>query len=104
MRVSGQVMEFKVDTGAEVTAISETAFRVMKKQKLKAPTKTLYGPAHSPLKVLGQFEGELSHHGKTTKQIVYVVKGLGSNLLGFPAIMSLGLVKHLKDGHCGKVS
>ena len=47
LRVSGQVMEFRVDAEAEVTAISETAFRAMREQTLKTPTKTLYGPAHS---------------------------------------------------------
>ena len=97
LRVSGQVMEFKVDTGAEVTAISETAFRAMRKQTLKTPTKNLYGPAHSALHVLDQFEGELSHQGKTTKQNIYVIKGLRSDLLGFPAIMALELMARVGE-------
>ena len=61
--------------------------------------------------MLGQFEGELSHQGKTTKQNIYVVKGLRSNLLGFPAIMSLELMARVgeavvnteKVDYCSKV-
>ena len=68
LRVSGRVIEFKVDTGAEVTAISDTAFGTMRKQTLKAPTKVLYGPARTALNVLGQFEGELSYQGKSTNR------------------------------------
>ena len=53
---------YKADTGAEVTAVSDTAFGTMRKQTLKAPTKDLYGPARTALNVLGQFEGELSYY------------------------------------------
>ena len=47
--------------------------------------------------MLGQFEGELTHQGKTTKQNIYVMKGLRSNLLGFPAIMSLELMARVGE-------
>mgnify|MGYP003472819863 CR=1 FL=1 len=52
LSVSGRVIEFKVDTGAEVTAVSDTAFGTMRKQTLKAPTKVLYGPARTELYVV----------------------------------------------------
>ena len=97
LRVSGRVIEFKVDTGAEVTAVSDTALGTMRKQTLKTPTKVLYGPARTALNVLGQFEGELSYQGKSTKQTIYLVKGLRSNLLGFPAIMSLRLLAGIEE-------
>ena len=68
LRVSGRVIMYKADTGAEVTAVSDTAFGTMRKKTLKAPTKVLYGPAHTALNVLGQFDRELSYQGKSTKQ------------------------------------
>ena len=61
LRLCGQMLEFKIDTGAEVTAISDAAFRTLRESKLKSPKKTLYGPARTPLKMIGQLEGELSH-------------------------------------------
>ena len=54
--------------------------------------KKLFGPARTPLEVMGQFQGDLKYHGKESKQTVYVVKGLKTNLFGLPAIMDLNLV------------
>ena len=54
--------------------------------------KKLFGPARTPLEVMGQFQGDMKYHGKESKQTVYVVKGLKTNLLGLPAIMDLNLV------------
>ena len=82
---------FKLDTGAEVTAISEETYLNIRKPQLTAPEKTLYGPSRQPLKTLGQFWGNLSHKGKAVQQRVYVVDGLKTNLLGLPAISALGL-------------
>ena len=97
LRLCGQMLEFKIDTGAEVTAISDAAFRTLRGSKLKSPKKTLYGPARTPLKVIGQLEGELSHQGKATNQPVYVVKDLKTNLLGLPAILALDLVARVEE-------
>ena len=47
--------------------------------------------------MIGQLEGELSHHGKSTNQPVYVVKDLKTNLLGLPAILALDLVARLEE-------
>ena len=54
--------------------------------------KKLFGPARTPLEVMGQFQGDLKYHGKESKQTVYVVNGLKTNLLGLPAIMDMNLV------------
>ena len=97
LKLANQALEFKIDTGAEVTAISDVAFRAFKALKLDRPKKMLYGPARTLLKVIGQFEGELFYRGKTTKQNVYVVNGLRTNLLGLPAILALKLVAKLEE-------
>lgn len=44
-----------MDTGAEVTAIQKATYQLLGKPELKNPSKTLYGPAHQTLNVLGQF-------------------------------------------------
>ena len=53
-------MIFKIDTGAEVSAISETAFDRLPNVKLEKCSRKLYGPAMSPLYVLGQFTTSLT--------------------------------------------
>ena len=91
LKLVNQTLEFKIDAGAEVTAISDVAFRAFKGLKLDRPKKMLYGPARTLLKVIGQFEGKIFYRGKTTKQNVYVVNGLRTNLQGLPAILEQDL-------------
>ena len=82
---------FKLDTGAEVSAITVETYRKLN-VKLAKPLKTLYGPSQATLTVNGQFEGKLEHQGKQTIQLVYVIQNLQRNLLGLPAIEALNLV------------
>ena len=42
---------FKVDTGAEVTVISEDWWKSLGMSKVKPPSKKLHGPDNKPLKV-----------------------------------------------------
>ena len=82
---------FKLDTGAEVSAITVETYQKLR-VKLEKPQKTLYGPSQATLTVKGQFEGKLDHQGKQTIQSVYVIENLKKNLLGLPAIEALNLV------------
>ena len=71
------MITFKLDTGAEVTAISHTTYQ----QLPDAPTistlrKVLCGPARKPVQVLGQCEIDLSYRERSTKQQLYVVSEL----------------------------
>ena len=66
VRLCGQETVFKLDTGAEVTAISLETLKTLRRQNLSAPKKVLYGPSHSSLEVAGQFEGRLSHKSKSS--------------------------------------
>ena len=61
-------MQFKLDTGAEVSARSDTTFRSFKGHRLIQPSKSLYCPACNVLEVIGQFDGRLSHGRKFTTQ------------------------------------
>ena len=80
----GKLLRFKIDTGAEVTAISESTYESLgKTQLLRKCAKTLYGPSAEPLHVLGVLQMELKYSGRVCHQPVYVIKGLKGNLLGF---------------------
>ena len=74
LKVNNLDVTFKIDTGAEVSAINETTFNKLKDIQLKKPQKLLYGPAMSPLTVLGQFTASLTFNHVTYKQKVFVVK------------------------------
>ena len=55
IKVNDQVITFKLDTGAEVTAITEPTFLQLNYIRIPTiTTKPLHGPDKQPLQVLGQ--------------------------------------------------
>ena len=93
--LNGKQTPFKLDTGAEVTAISDGTHERLGKPTLDRTDKLLYGPSRQLLQVLGMFTGTFNHKGIQTQQPVYVVKSLRRNLLGLPAITSLKLAARM---------
>lgn len=91
IRMKQQVISFKMDTGAEVTAIGKETYQLLGEPKLYKPAKILYGPAHQTLDVLGQFSGWLKYGKRSTRVNIYVVQGLKTNLLGLQAMTALQL-------------
>ena len=90
--MNGKKVTFKIDTGAEVTAISKETWKTLREPDLQSPNKLLQGPARKPLETTGHFFCNLSYKGKESQQQIYVVDDLKSNLLGLPAIIALHLV------------
>ena len=88
-------VKFKLDTGAEVTAINLETFNKLQKVQLRQPSKALYGPARQRLKVAGQCTIQLTHEGNSSNEEVFIVEDLKTNLLGLPAIQSLQLIKRV---------
>ena len=72
-----ETLTFKLDTGAEVTAISDSCYYSLSHPPmLKNPQKVLYGPSRHPLQVVGQCHSNLSFKGRVCKQQVFVVTSL----------------------------
>jgi len=94
---------FKIDTGAEVTAISEKQYKNVSPPILQKPGKILNGPGQHYLQVLKQFDEMLSHGQKSSLQQIFVIKDLKSNLLGLPAITALNLAPRLDHTHTSLV-
>lgn len=93
-----KTLKFKLDTGAEVTAISHHAYQqLLQPPPLSTPEKVLYGPSRQPLEVLSQCQIDLTYKERSCKQEVFVVEGLKNNLLGLPAITSLNLAVRLDE-------
>ena len=88
VNVNDVMVTFNIDTGAEVSAISETTLKQLQPVQLKKPSRNLNGPAMSCLEVMGQFTANLIYKHTSCKQTVFVVKDLKQNLLGLPAITS----------------
>ena len=76
IKLCGQTTTFKIDTGAEVTAISTKTYDDLGRITLNTPDRKLLGPSTQPLEVLGSFNGQVTHKEKSSHQIIYVIKGL----------------------------
>ena len=92
----GKELPFKLDTGAEVTVITEEAHKTLHEPKLQRPSKALYGPTSTALRTLGQFTSTISVGNRTSEETIFVVQGLKMNLLGLPAITALQLAHRIQ--------
>ena len=96
IKVMDKQVTFKLDTGADVTVVSQAVFDNMFSDTelpvLHKAEKPLFGPARIPLEVMGFARLLLGRGGKQTMEKVYVVKNLSTPLLGRPAIVALGLL------------
>ncbi len=96
VQVDGMPVTFKIDTGADTTAMPERLYRQKFLQhKLHRTYKTLFGPDKTPLKVLGSLRCEIRIKKACSVEDIYVVKELETPLLGKPAITSLSILKLL---------
>ena len=102
IRIKQRVVSVKMDTGAEVTATSGETHKLLGSPQLNKPEKVLYGPAHQALNVLGQFSGWLKHGKRSAREMVYVVQGLKTNLLGLRSITALQLVRRVHATNTGE--
>ncbi|KAK0148358.1 hypothetical protein N1851_011319 [Merluccius polli] len=83
LRLNGDETIFKLDTGAEVTAIPSSMHSIKKHGTLQSPPKVLYGPGRHKLDVKGCFKGKLTIKERATEQLVYAVGDLGAPFKAF---------------------
>ena len=83
---------FKLDTGAEATAIATKTFKTLKNIKLQKSVEVLCGPNNQPLNELVQAVVHLTSEGRSCKRPIYVIGDLKNDLLGLPAITALQLL------------
>ena len=103
IQLQGKPIVIKVDTGAEVTAISDSTWKSLKIMKPLEETEiSLYGPDNTNLKILGKINLTLTHDQRSCTQDVYIIKDLKSDLLGLPAIKELELLLNVCSVGNGK--
>ena len=90
--VNGKPLDFKIDTGADVTVIPKDVYESIPGAQLTQAKKTLSGPSHTILPVKGQFVATLKKGNQEVREDIFVVRRLRKALLGRPAIESLGLL------------
>lgn len=90
--LNGNAVEFKLDTGADISVIPEETFKTLKIDDLHPTEASLTGAGCQPLQVCGKFEANVQYKARNSKQTVYVVSALSKALLGKAAIESLNLV------------
>lgn len=90
--VNDKIIRFKIDTGAEMTVLSENTWKVLNlPEPLQNTCTSLCVPDHTALKVLGKVLVTLRHKARYYTQPVYVVKNVKNNLLRLPAIKALNM-------------
>ena len=73
--VLSRTIQFKLDTGAKVTAISQKTYNNL--------------PLKKASRVLGQFEMTIGHKEKSTTQIIFLIKGLKNNCWAYQQLSLL---------------
>ena len=96
LQLNGEPVEFQIDTGAEVSIISDQLHKKISSPSLTPVPQTLRGPGNNVLPVKGRFSGKLKKENQETEQEIYVAESLHIPLLGRPAIAALGLVQRVK--------
>ena len=84
--LNGVSTEFDIDTGAEVSVISETQHQKVGSPSLSLSGKKQRGPSNHSLPVIGCFIGVLKRGCQEVQQEIFVVKNLRRHLLGRPAL------------------
>ncbi|KAM7293575.1 uncharacterized protein ISCGN_026705 [Ixodes scapularis] len=93
--VNGISITFKVDTGADVTAIAPRDYNREVMGPLRKPERALLRPGHQKLSTAGHFQASMKWGGQQVQEDVLVVEGLQEAHLGRPAIRSLGVLPQL---------
>ncbi|XP_075724020.1 uncharacterized protein LOC142766073 [Rhipicephalus microplus] len=90
--VNGLPMKFKVDTGADVTAIPTSLYNEQVMGNLKQAKKQLLGRGRTEIATIGLFSATLCWNGRECQEEIYVTDKLHDALLRRLAIKSLDIL------------
>ena len=91
-------VNFKIDTGADVSVIPAELFSELKNSvALKHTNKVLLGPCNYKLNRIGKFDAKLKSCDSSIDDEIFVVDGLERPLLGRKACKSLNLIQNLAE-------
>ena len=96
LQLNNRALEFKVDTGADVTVIPEREYHPKEDGKLETASIPLNRPTGETLETSGRFTARLNRKGVESQQEIYVVRNLRRALLGRPAIQALNIAVQIE--------
>ncbi|KAF4514255.1 UNVERIFIED_CONTAM: hypothetical protein B566_EDAN019553 [Ephemera danica] len=98
VQVGSYWINFKADSGADVTAISLTDFMLLRPSPTTKPPKSrLVGACREPLDTVLVFLAEMKYQGNVHSEKIYVVRSLEDNLLSRSACDALFVVEFKGD-------
>ena len=98
LKVSGKPVVFKIDTGADITAMSKTTFDSLPYQPKLHPSSIALFSLGGKLQCAGQFTTAVTHCNKEYQVDIFVISGEHSSyLLGRQAACEMGLVARLEE-------
>ena len=95
LTLEGKPVKLHIDTGAEVTVITEHTWRSIGQPQLESSDRTLRGADSHIITTVGRFTGTFQLGDRQAQTEVYVVKGLTKSLLGRPTIRNLKLIRRI---------
>ena len=93
--VNGDPTNFKIDSGADVTVISQKIYRRMPNRPHLKPSKVVLNSPGGQLSNLGQFVARTLYKGEKFHYLIQVVKGTTTSLLGRGPCIRLGLIARI---------
>ena len=97
VKIGQTAVEFKIDTGADVTVIPTSVYNQSGLDSIISTKKKLFGPGQIELNVVGRLTTTLVNDRTTITDDVYVVNDLKEPLLGRPAIEKFDLFKKINN-------
>lgn len=100
LNVNGQNIPFILDTGADVTVVTENTYKRLG-ANFVSTDRCLTGASGKPLKVIGEIHMQIvSKQNKSVSTTGFIVKGAMNNLLGKDQIQQLGLIQVVNNITC----
>ena len=97
LHINDATVEFKIDTGADISVVPKSLLNKLKIISLKPSKKNLQGPGSNTLAVQGKFTAVITYKRKKVTEDIYVIQNLRTPLLGRPAIEKLELLSHVNN-------
>jgi len=90
-------LQFIVDTGADITCVSDECIPKKNRSKLLKTDKIISGPDGKKIPVIGYLRVILVGRKLKAQSKIYVIHGLKKNLLGKPEILKLDLIRKVNN-------
>lgn len=97
LHINGTNVKFRIDTGADITVMSEHTYRCLPRRPVLKNTKAVFTSPGGELSCKGKFLTDCERRGNKYSLWIYVMRGpYTTNLLGREMAMKMGLVRRVE--------